>query len=572
MASAPKKSPEPEELDVAILGGGIAGLTLALQLHDALPGLRVGVIERQPHPVPESAHKVGESSVEVQAHYLHDIIGLAEHLETEQLHKFGLRMFMTHADNSDISRRVEFGQIESAPLPSFQMDRGRLENHLGHRVREAGILLLTGQRIDGVELGSGDDDHVVRTSGDGDRVFRAHWVVDATGRAGLLKRQLGLARTVDHRANSSWFRIDHEVDVDSWSSDPQWRGRVPSGLRRLSTNHLMGPGYWVWLIPLAGGTTSIGIVADDSIHPHVGYNTQERALDWLRAHEPQLAAEVEEHRDGILDFRVMRDYAYGCTQVYDAEARWCLTGEAAVAIDPLYSSGGDLIAIGNGLITDLVTRERAGEDVTDVAVGHNQIFLVMSDIWLIAYRDQYPIMGNPRVMIAKVIWDTIIYWSVPGLLFFHDAYKRLATSALALPALYRTWEVHDRVQQFLREWATVDPAPSADTFADPYSLLDFLVDLHNGMAAGLDPDALDLQLTENVGLLERVAGQMATVVSARLTTLDDPLARAQAETWQQDPLLAELRARYAETRETNPIDPAWVTLGDAGPTQEVKAA
>ena len=40
------------QYDVAILGGGIAGLTLALQLKKARPDLKLLVVEKQEHPVP----------------------------------------------------------------------------------------------------------------------------------------------------------------------------------------------------------------------------------------------------------------------------------------------------------------------------------------------------------------------------------------------------------------------------------------------------------------------------------------------------------------------------------------
>src|SRR5881409_1350753 len=116
--------------DVLILGGGISGLTLALQLKKANPTLNIMVVERQKHPVPEAAHKVGESTVEIAAHYLRDVLGLGEHLQSQQLRKFGLRMFFSCDTNSDIARRVEYGQIAPAPLPSYQLDRGRLENAL----------------------------------------------------------------------------------------------------------------------------------------------------------------------------------------------------------------------------------------------------------------------------------------------------------------------------------------------------------------------------------------------------------------------------------------------------------
>lgn len=556
----PEGTVRDDHYDVAILGGGIAGLTLALQLRQARPTIRILVTEKREHPVPEAAHKVGESSVEVQAHYLRDVLGLAEHLDTEQLRKFGLRMFFSHDGNTDIARRVEYGQNQAAPLPSYQLDRGRLENMLGARVSDGGTDFLAGSTVQEVTLAPGADDHVVRVRRDGaERSVRARWVVDASGRASLLKKQLGLAKKVGHHANACWFRVGHPIDIDEWSDDPVWRERVHG--RRLSTNHLMGPGYWVWLIPLASGSISIGIVADAQTHSFDGFNRFDRAMDWLRAHEPQCAAAVEQHLDEIQDFRVMKDYAYSCEQVYSGD-RWCLTGEAGVSIDPLYSSGGDLMAISNGLITDLVDADLRGEDIAERAVGHNQVYLVMSDVWLQAYDQQYRLMGNPQVMVAKVVWDTVLYWAFPGLLYFHDKLRRLADSPTASVLLYRSWTLHGRVQAFLREWHELDNPAASDVWADPYTLLDFLLDLHNGMAAGLDDDALEVQFARNVRLLEHLAGQLVTTVIRRLDARsDEDAVRRQIEAWHSDTLLTEVVETHRVENETHPITDGWITLG-----------
>ena len=78
--------------DVAILGGGLAGLTMAIHLKRDRPETRVLVVDRRSEPAPEAAFKVGESSVEIGAHY-RDVVGMRDHLEQQQIRKLGLRFF-----------------------------------------------------------------------------------------------------------------------------------------------------------------------------------------------------------------------------------------------------------------------------------------------------------------------------------------------------------------------------------------------------------------------------------------------------------------------------------------------
>jgi flavin-dependent dehydrogenase len=553
----------PDQYDVAILGGGIAGLTLALQLTKTRPATRILVVEKQKHPVPEAVHKVGESTVEIAAHYLRDVLGLGEHLKTQQLNKFGLRLFFSTNGNQDITRRVELGHATLPPqgVGTYQLDRGRLENALGGELQEQGIPFLDACKVLQISLQPRGDHHCVRVFHEGgEREIQTRWVVDASGRNTLLQRRLGLAKKLGHNANAVWFRIGYPIDINTWSTDPDWQARISEGDRSLSTNHLMGPGYWVWLIRLASGSISVGIVTDANIHSFERMNRFERALAWLHAHEPQCAAVIEQHRDEVQDFRVMKDYSYSCQQVYSSE-RWCLTGEAGVSLDPLYSPGGDLIAISNGLISDLITRDLDGEDIEDLAAIHNQMFLILAESWLGVYKQQYCLMGNGQIMAAKVIWDTAVYWAVPGLLYFHDTFRRLGESPNVVTNLARFSVLSDQVQAFFREWYAIAQTGASDTFIRYYDF-DFMTQLQIGMTAGLPDAELEIQFATNVCFLEQLAGQLvSTVIEIYTDHLEDEAIFNQVQRWQADPFLAELIALYQRLAKTNPINSSWITLG-----------
>src|SRR5207248_1441384 len=185
-------------------------------------------------------------------------------------------------------------------------------------------------RVQDVEVDS--DPHVVTfTRGDETHTVKATWVVDASGRSFTLKKKLDLLEPNGHAVNSSWFRLAGGLDIEDWvdPDDDEFFDRMTErGLRKYSTNHLCGKGYWVWLIPLSSGPISIGICADPRFHPFEKINTFERLLGWLKTHEPQLAAAVENRIDDVEDFLRVEDFSYGVEQAYSTD-RWSLVCEAA---------------------------------------------------------------------------------------------------------------------------------------------------------------------------------------------------------------------------------------------------
>jgi flavin-dependent dehydrogenase len=537
---------DPNHFDVVIMGGGLAGGCLARQLHQEAPHLRTLVVEKRTHPVREAAFKVGESSVEIGAHYFSRRLGLEAHLREQQLEKLGLRYFFTQGDNRDITSRVELGPPRFPPVPSFQLDRGRLENMILATNAELGIEVMHGCRVQELTLADpavADDVHRVTVSGtEAERHVTARWVVDATGRTGIIKRKLGLARPSTHGANASWWRVSTRVKVDDWSIDPEWKARVSSGLRWQSTVHLMGPGYWVWLIPLGSGSHSFGIVADGDMHPYDRINRFERAMDWLREYEPQCARVMEAHEHQLEDFLALKHFAHGCARVFSPD-RWGLVGEAGVFTDPFYSPGSDFIAMGNDYVTDLIVRDMAGESIAERAESFNTMYLRLFEAFIRLYDGQYPIMGNAQVMTAKISWDNATYWAISALLFFQKRYRQPAFITSIDNLLRRFFVLHARMQSFFRAWDLADDRRAYAQDALNVVDADFLRTLQADLGAPLlDDDALRSKLEANLALLQRFARAWQSAAIEQHPTL----SRAVSEDQDEAPLdISTLRVSYA---------------------------
>ncbi|ASR43306.1 halogenase [Xanthomonas citri pv. mangiferaeindicae] len=521
MPTPPASDTANAPVDVLILGGGLAGLTLALQLRDREPTLSVAVVERKSHPVREAAHKVGESTVEIGAHYFADVLGLREHLETEQIRKFGFRFFFSEgADRVD--RCTEMGVSRLMPTPSWQIDRGRFENHLGERVRARGVRFDDGAIVRGIDLADDDGDHVVRIEQDGTvREVRCRWVVDASGRAGLLKRKLGLAQANDHDANAVWWRVDGIVDPNTWSQDTRWLQRCDPPDRWRSTNHMCGPGYWFWLIPLSSGAHSLGIVCDAQMHPLETMNTHAKAMDWLRTHQPQVAASLDRTEHTLQDFLFLRHFSHGVKQVFSGQ-RWALTGEAGLFLDPFYSPGSDFIAISNTYICDLIGKSHAGMDVSRHAELYQQLYFSFYENTLTLYQDQYPLFGDAQVMPLKVIWDYTYYWAVLAPLFFADRLTDLATLGRLRPSFNEARALNLALQPLLREWGernTGRPSPQT-RLLDQFGI-DWFREMNRALSDTLDTDAFVARVGDNVLRMRHLAGEILSRARAEHPHIGD---------------------------------------------------
>ena len=493
--------------DVIIAGGGLAGLSLAHQLKQSRPELDIVVLERNVFPVPEKTAKVGESTVEIGSRYLNHTLGLRQHFNERHLRKHGLRCFFG-TPQADFSLQDELGVSQLFGIPTYQIDRGAIENYLHQAVTEQGVDVIDDVTTRIVDI-KDDEKTIAVRNGSGEQHFRGRWLIDAAGRQALIKNKLGLAQSNDHKGNALWFRINRQVKLDEWSDNPDWQARIKEPETRwLSTNHLMGPGYWVWIIPLDNGATSFGIVMDDEAFAAADYSSFEATMDWMREHHPRCADAIEGAE--LLDYVVIRDYSHSCKQMFSDQG-WGVTGESGVFADPFYSPGSDFIAFNNTFINQLVCDSFAGEDIrfkSRLFQSMNQSFF---DSTLSLYTGQYGGFGDRRMMSLKLVWDYAYYWGVLSLLFFKEAMTDVPLMRELNTELQKVQMINRQVQSgFQQRAAQRLVLPSQGLFMNQYEIP--CLKYFNRVLEDSSATVAD-SLPENIRLLERLASYILEMLS-----------------------------------------------------------
>lgn len=476
--------------DVVVCGSGMAGLCVARQLRLRHPNLRVAAVDRLRRPLPTAAFKVGESTVDPGGKYLADVLELRDYLEEHQLDKFGFRFFFARPGRP-FAERPEMGRSVFTPVVAeYQLDRGVLENDLRERNQGLGVELFEGAELLSVQLGEAGADHIVEIedADGGRRGLRCRWVVDATGRRRFLQRKLALIKPCASESHSAaWFRVPGLVDVSDFvpRSEAAWHARVPGSHphdpsygRRNSTVHLVGDGYWVWIILLASGHTSIGIVSAEPACPFDGYNTRERALAFLQQREPELAGAIADR--ALMDFRTMRHYSYGSRQVLSAD-RWACVGEAAVFSDPYYANGCDLLGFAASMTCEAIGLDFAGRFNAELAAGFNHLFLRHFEVNTESLHGAYALFGQPSLTALKFAWDGLWFFAFHAFCTYGYAYRHrlheLCEDPRALAGFERLHAIRAGMTHFFAQWAQLGAPQRRFTWIDYFRDLPFSAEI-----------------------------------------------------------------------------------------------
>ena len=237
---------------------------------------------------------------------------------------------------ADMPRREERFEAQER---GFHADRAALEAAFHGVAREAGARLRTDGPV--IEAAAGPDGWRVATATGS---YRARWVLDASGRAGVLARR--------------GFRIRERgittlALIGRWTADPD--APAPDPGRTLIESYRDG---WAWSVPTSPRTRCVTAMVD----PRRTHLRRELGLDGMWRTELAKAARLAGRlRAGRLSgpVRACPASLYGATS--HGRAGLLLVGDAGSFIDPL-SSYGVKKALASAWLAAIVTRTALEDD------------------------------------------------------------------------------------------------------------------------------------------------------------------------------------------------------------------
>ncbi len=315
----------PHNVDVLVVGGGPAGSTAAGQL--AQLGYDVVLIDKQHHP----RETVGESVLPSAWKYF-DLLGV-----TPKVEQCG---FVRKAGGivawGDQITQISFSDF-AYDRPGLHVERAEMDDVLLRHAQSRGVRVYEGYRAGAVltDIAGGA---TVAVTCENERVqIACRYLIDATGQASLMARQLNCRRTnPEYRFVALWgyFRDSRYVDPNGVArpfADLAAHAPVTFVAR-------LGDWGWSWHIPMKQNT-SVGLVIpiDDYKRDSAAFVT----LDDYFLTTCRSAGYLGDLLDGASltngGVRMMRDFSYVSETL--AGPGFLITGDAAGFVDPIFSIG-----------------------------------------------------------------------------------------------------------------------------------------------------------------------------------------------------------------------------------------
>ena len=344
------------EADIAVIGGGPAGSSLATLLRQS--GYRVTLLERERFPRPH----VGESMLPGVLFALGKTGALERVEKAGFTKKYGATYIWGRGRDP---WTIRFSEVPQDRTFTFQCDREVFDKLLLDHARDEGVDVREGHQVTRAHLTDGQVTGLSFTDEDGaSGEVRAQICVDASGQWSVLGRQFRLR---EHNQD-----LRHVALFGHYHGGPTTLPDVVSEMEPTDAGNVYVVAVddgWLWHIPLAGGLRSIGLVTDpERIR---GMTRTERRTYWQR--QVESCEEYKELLDGgrwAGDFDIVSDWSFICKQFHGSG--YLLVGDAACFVDPILASGIALALQGVLRATKAIRTSLEAPDLTGLAMDWYQ--------------------------------------------------------------------------------------------------------------------------------------------------------------------------------------------------------
>jgi flavin-dependent dehydrogenase len=399
-----------ERYDVTIIGGGLTGAAAGRLVRRCSPDARVLLVEASPSFEPTCLPTGDVSGI-----FLTRRLRLWDHLARMELPSHGARFWFHNDDVLRIQGATELGTRLLPPTPAFLLREDVLAEHILEQAGHAGCEILRPARVTDVQIAPHDSRLSIRTGGETVEVAST-WVLDASGRATVLGRKLGLVQpNTQHPVAAIVGRWRGDLDLDGPGFAPETdfgRGALVS--RRLCCNHFQGYGYRVIFTPLADRRGDA---------PHelaVALLFDKRVLDLHRSEDigdaysaflsglpatRQLLQRAELPRQAL---QVIPQLAYDATEF--AGPGWALMGSASGFMDLCCSPGADHAARTVEASVALVVDHLSGRPIDAALSRHNRDFRrSWTRSFQARFKDRYLVDGDFDLFWPSFLLDRALY-------------------------------------------------------------------------------------------------------------------------------------------------------------------
>ncbi len=389
-----------QSYDLIFLGGGLASGLQARFLKLRHPELKILILD----PRTTASHSPGESTVGVAGMFLIRDLGLSTYLYLNHLPKNGLRYWFLPEHESTKTTWEAASEIGSNILPVFptwQVNRKKLDEDLWDLNREIGIDIWLNISLGEHPIQFGEDEHphTIHCEKDGQpHQIHTQWLFQSQGRLRrVIDSQSLRIWDEEHSTAASWGRYRYVRDLDSILRGNHHR-KVGYTSRYLSTNHIMGKGYWIWIIPIGEGLVSLGIVWDKNICSF-SLKTSEELTQFFKSHP--LIRDLSKDLEAV-DFQHGPHLAH-YSENYIPARRVAIVGDSAHFVDPFYSPGSDALARQAFLLEHLIC-EQAMSYEDRAELFENAMRMDRESLKLL-YQNQYAGFASFELFNIKSLWD-----------------------------------------------------------------------------------------------------------------------------------------------------------------------